>query len=69
MWGNWAETKCNATCGDAFKTKTRKIVQMEAFGGLPCKGESLTTEKCQIKPCPGNYTIPYLNFSASEKIW
>ena len=72
MWGNWTETinaetgqKCNATCGDAYKTKTRKIVQTAAFGGLPCKGESLITEKCQLKPCPGNYTfsaIPYRYF-------
>lgn len=66
MWGNWTETKCNATCGDAFKTKTRNIVQMAVFGGLPCKGESLVTEKCQLKPCPGIYTIPYLNFRQVE---
>ena len=69
MWGNWTETKCSTTCGDTFKTKNRTIVQTAAFGGRPCKGESLTTQKCLYKPCPGNYTytaMPYLDFSASK---
>ena len=53
-WSDWNETKCNATCGNAFKTYTRTVIQKAAFGGLQCTGESTITENCNLKPCPGN---------------
>ena len=52
-WGPWIESKCNATCGEASKTKTRKIKQKAAYGGQPCSGDSVVTKKCNLKPCPG----------------
>ena len=56
-WGPWLETECNKSCGDAFKTRSRKIKQKSAYGGLPCTGDSVMTEKCQLKPCPGKKII------------
>ena len=53
QWGNWTETKCNATCGNAFKTNTRTILQKSAYGGQECSGDSTTIEDCLLKPCPG----------------
>ena len=50
-WGEWSEWNANATCGEAFKTKTRKIIQKAAFGGIQCEGSSVEMKKVQLQPC------------------
>ena len=53
QWGNWTETKCDATCGKAFRTQKRKILRKSAYGGQECTGDFTITTDCELKPCPG----------------
>ena len=55
-WGQWSEWNINATCGEAFKTKTRKIIQKAAYGGKQCEGSSVETKKFQLPPCQSKWT-------------
>ena len=45
----------NATCGEAFKTKSREIVQKAAYGGKECEGLAIESERIQLKPCPSKF--------------
>lgn len=33
-WGNWSD--CNARCGNGFKKRERKVIQVPRFGGQEC---------------------------------
>ena len=66
QWENWTTTECNATCGNAFRTYKRKIIQIAAFGGVECTGESTMTKECQLKACPG--TTDFFNTYYSKKV-
>ena len=59
QWGPWSEENCNATCGNAYKNKTRQIIKKAAYGGTQCTGKSVLTEACKLKPCPGSYLLIY----------
>ena len=47
----------NATCGEAFKTKSREIAQKAAYGGKECEGLAIQSETVQLKPCPSKFMI------------
>ena len=54
QWGKWTATKCSSTCGNSFRTISRKVLTKPAYGGLPCSGNSTITEKCDVASCPGS---------------
>ena len=56
-WGEWTESKASATCGEAFKTKTRKIIQKAAYGGKQCEGSSFKKDNVQLAPCASKCII------------
>ena len=56
-WGQWSEWNINATCGEAFKTKTRKIIQKAAYGGKQCEGSSFEKKNVQLRPCASKCII------------
>ena len=49
--------EANATCGEAFKTKSREIAQKAAYGGKECEGLAIKSERVQLKPCPSKFMI------------
>eukprot|EP00111_Clytia_hemisphaerica_P024940 TCONS_00073484-protein len=60
QWGSWSLfTKCNTTCGKAFKTRQRSCDQPKPlYGGKMCQGPSVEVQECHLGGCPrdGGYT-------------
>jgi competence ComEA-like helix-hairpin-helix protein len=49
---------CSVSCGNGFRTKTRRINKMHEWGGAPCTGRTLkATEKCDMGICPVNCVV------------
>jgi hypothetical protein len=48
-WDAWSV--CDATCGTAKKTSTRRVLKPQEDGGLPCPA-LVRTEACAVAPCP-----------------
>ena len=49
--GQWKLGRCSAKCGaNAFRNKTREIVQDATFGGKKCNITRIT-EKCSLPSC------------------
>ncbi|XP_077979023.1 thrombospondin type-1 domain-containing protein 7A-like [Glandiceps talaboti] len=56
VWSDWSE--CSQTCGEAYKYKSRRILQLPAFGGAVCPNDAdvngviVKTKKCKdLTPC------------------
>ncbi|XP_047112187.1 spondin-1-like [Schistocerca piceifrons] len=47
-WSAWSH--CSATCGHAYRQRTRSIIQPRKPGGAPC-GARLQKEKCELPIC------------------
>jgi len=54
-WSDWsAWSLCSASCGNGSRSKSRTCDNpAPQNGGLPCVGDSITNEDCNIKSCPG----------------
>jgi competence ComEA-like helix-hairpin-helix protein len=49
---------CSVSCGTGFRSKTRKILRQNAWGGAPCTGRKLQdTEPCDLGICPINCVV------------
>ena len=51
-WGPWS--KCNATCGVAFRNRTRVC---KSSGQPSCKGKAKDRERCTVPPCPSKWLL------------
>ena len=60
--GEWMIGECSATCGSkAIRTKTRQVIQKEAYGGEKC-AKTRITENCGLPECPSKCYLSYLYF-------
>ncbi|XP_073488988.1 LOW QUALITY PROTEIN: SCO-spondin-like [Aquarana catesbeiana] len=49
-WGEWSA--CDALCQGGVRSRNRKCENPPPKnGGLPCRGESVQTESCNLQPC------------------
>ena len=51
----WSE--CSKTCGWGIKTSERTISRHALNGGKECSGDTIQTEKCKLRDCPGKKII------------
>lgn len=49
-WGEW--DTCSKTCGGGEQSRSRLIKVREAFGGVPCPGNSTEVRPCAEDDCP-----------------
>ena len=49
-WSSWSV--CDESCGPGTKERSRGYAQHPMYGGLPCEGEELESESCEVTPCP-----------------
>ncbi|KAK4292096.1 hypothetical protein Pmani_035109, partial [Petrolisthes manimaculis] len=47
-WSSWSH--CSATCGKAYKSKTRTIMSLPQFGGRKCPRKLERKRKCKRNP-------------------
>lgn len=54
-FSEWTEfSKCSASCGEGSRKRTRSCTNpLPAHNGKQCIGETVETEDCKIKECPG----------------
>ena len=53
LWSGYSVwSQCSSSCGEATRTRTRRILQQALKGGADCEGENLQTEDCDLPPCP-----------------
>ena len=51
-WTQW--TQCSEECGKGQRNRTRTCSNpTPAHGGSDCVGDTVQTEVCKIKECPG----------------
>jgi hypothetical protein len=50
QWTGWAP--CSTYCGPGVQTRTRRILENSAFGGVPCVGVDYEEAVCQARECP-----------------
>eukprot|EP00933_Yihiella_yeosuensis_P057696 TRINITY_DN5769_c1_g2_i1.p1 TRINITY_DN5769_c1_g2~~TRINITY_DN5769_c1_g2_i1.p1 ORF type:complete len:1326 (+),score=179.83 TRINITY_DN5769_c1_g2_i1:153-4130(+) len=51
-WGNWS--RCTKTCESGSTHRERVKITIEAYGGTPCRGDSLDQKMCNTQECPRN---------------
>ena len=61
-------TECSKTCGWGIKTSERTISRHVSNGGKECSGDTIQTEKCKLRDCPGNKIIKGLQSIAKNLI-
>lgn len=55
---DWTIHACNATCGEGYQIKSRKVLQTPKNGGKPCPQKLYRVEKCFIR-CADEYSESY----------
>lgn len=69
-WSGWSTfTKCNVTCGEGFRIRTRTCTQpTPQYGGKQCVGLTQETKECDLPKCPRNGGFSsWSSFSACSK--
>ena len=54
-FGHW--DSCSKSCGGGQQSRSRRIKQNAAYGGLDCVGESEEKRECNKAECKGKYIV------------
>ncbi|XP_020800952.1 spondin-1 [Drosophila serrata] len=67
MVSEWVAYSCNATCGDGYQLRTRRVLRTPKYGGKPCPKHLVRLDRCYQR-CEDMYSISSRGFGERRHV-